>query len=99
MFRAGRDLKGKTAEEICYQAFKQFTVGDVKFGVGQINYMDEEELLEIKEVLNPYLSTVAKKHKLDMVFFMLTNILDEKTELLYFGKGAKERARYAARRR
>lgn len=90
MFRAGSDLKGKTAEEICYQDFKQFTVGDVKFGVGQINSMDEDELTEIKGVLNPYLSTVAKKHKLDMVFFMLTNILDEKTDLLYFGKGAKE---------
>ena len=90
MFRAGSDLKGKTAEEICYQDFKQFTVGDVKFGVGQINSMDEAELQEIKGVLNPYLSTVAKKHKLDMVFFMLTNILDEKTDLLYYGKGAKE---------
>ena len=90
MFRAGSDLKGKTAEEICYQDFKQFTVGDVKFGVGQINSMDMDELAEIKEVLNPYLATVAKKHRLDMVFFMLTNILDEKTELLYYGKGAKE---------
>lgn len=90
MFRAGSDLKGKTAEEICYQDFKQFTVGDVKFGVGQINSMDVEELAEIKEVLNPYLETVAKRHELDMVFFMLTNILDEKTDLLYFGKGAKE---------
>lgn len=90
MFRAGSDLKGKTAEEICYQDFKQFTVGDVKFGVGQINSMDKDELLEIKEVLNPYLETVAKKNKLDMVFFMLTNILEEKTDLLYYGKGAKE---------
>lgn len=90
MFRAGSDLKGKTAEEICFQDFKQFTVGDVKFGVGQINSMDEEELSEIKEVLNPYLENVAKMHKLDMVFFMLTNILEESTELLYFGKGAKE---------
>ena len=90
MFRAGSDLKGKTAEEICFQDFKQFTVGDVKFGVGQINSMDEEELAEIKEVLNPYLATVAKKHKLDMVFFMLTNILEESTDLLYYGKGAKE---------
>ena len=90
MFRAGSDLKGKTAEEICYQDFKQFTVGDVKFGVGQINSMDVDELAEIKEVLNPYLETVAKRHELDMVFFMLTNILDEKTDLLYFGKNAKE---------
>lgn len=89
MFRAGSDLSGKSAEEICFQDFKQFTVGNVKFGVGQINSMDAEELAEIKEILNPYLKTAAKIHKLDMVFFMLTNIVNETTELLYFGKDAK----------
>ena len=89
MFRAGSNLKGKTAEEICFQDFKPFSVGNVKFGVGQINSMEAQELLEIKEVLYPYLETAAKIHQLDMVFFMLTNILEEKTEILYYGKEAK----------
>lgn len=90
MFRAGSDLKGKSAEEICFQDFKPFTVGNVKFGVGQINSMDAEELEEIKGRLLPYLEIAAGRQALDMVFFMLTNIVEESTEILCYGKGAKE---------
>ena len=95
MFRAGSNLAGKTAEEICFQDFKQFTVGEVKFGVGQINSMDLDELGEIKAVLNPYLETVASMYKLDMVFFMMTHIISETTELLCYGKDAKFQIREA----
>ncbi len=90
MFQAGSNLKGKTPEEICFQDFKQFTVNEVKFGVGQINSMHEEELSEIKERILPYLEKASYMHRLDMVFFMLTNIVEESTELLCYGKGAKE---------
>jgi manganese-dependent inorganic pyrophosphatase len=90
MFQAGSNLKGKTAEEICFQDFKHFTVGDVKFGVGQINSMHAEELTELKEQILPYLEKAAYLHRLDMVFFMLTNIIEESSELLCYGKGAKE---------
>lgn len=90
MFQAGSNLKGKTPEEICFQDFKQFTVSDVRFGVGQINSMHAEELKEIKERILPYLEKAANIHRLDMVFFMLTNIVEESTELLCYGKGAKE---------
>lgn len=90
MFRAGSNLRDKTAEEICFQDFKQFAVSDVKFGVGQINSMDADELLQIKGVLSAYLEEAARIHKLDMVFFMLTDIINEATELLCYGKGAKE---------
>ncbi|MBQ2986947.1 MAG: putative manganese-dependent inorganic diphosphatase [Tyzzerella sp.] len=90
MFQAGSNLKGKTAEEICFQDFKDFTVSDVKFGVGQVNSMNAEELQEIKESVLPYLEQVANSERLDMVFFMLTNIVDEVTELLCYGKGARE---------
>lgn len=95
MFRAGSNLKDKSAEEICFQDFKKFTVGDVTFAVGQINSMDVEELGYIKGVLLPYLEEAARIHKLDMVFFMLTDILNETTELLCYGKGAKEQVREA----
>ncbi|MBQ8559124.1 MAG: putative manganese-dependent inorganic diphosphatase [Tyzzerella sp.] len=90
MFQAGSNLKGKTAEEICFQDFKQFTVGDVRFGVGQINSMNADELGEIKGTLLPYMEKAALVQKVDMVFFMLTNIVEESTELLCYGKGAKE---------
>lgn len=90
MFQAGSNLKGKSEAEICFQDFKDFTVGDVKFGVGQINSMNADELQEIKERLLPYLEKAAVSRKLDMVFFMLTNIIEESTELLCYGKGAKK---------
>ena len=89
MFRAGSSLKGKSAEDICFQDFKQFTVNDIVFGVGQINSMNRDELEEIKKTLIPHMPKVLESHKLQMIYFMLTDILDESTELLCFGNGAK----------
>ena len=90
MFKAGSSLAGKTAEDICFQDFKQFTVNDMVFGVGQLNSMSKEELQEVKEMLTPYLPKVLEKNGVQMVFFMLTDILDESTELLCCGARAKE---------
>lgn len=90
MFRAGSDLKDKTPAEIFHQDFKKFIIEDVTFGVGQINSMDSEELEQIKAHLLPSMQSECGKHGIQMVFFMLTNIIEESTELLYFGDGAKE---------
>ncbi|QDW73828.1 putative manganese-dependent inorganic diphosphatase [Lachnospiraceae bacterium KGMB03038] len=90
MFNAGSSLKGKTAEEICFQDFKQFTVNESVFGVGQINSMNQEELQEMRELLEDYLPKAMEQNQLQMVYFMLTDILDESTELLCYGKGARE---------
>lgn len=91
MFRAGSNLKGKTAEEICFLDFKQFTVNDITFGVGQISSMSEQELEEIKKEVESYIETARKQQGLDMIFFMLTNIITESSELLCAGAGAKEK--------
>lgn len=90
MFNAGSNMKGKSADDICFQDFKQFTVNDIVFGVGQINSMSTEELTEIKELLIPHLPKVLKQHNLQMIFFMLTDILDESTELLCCGANAEK---------
>lgn len=89
MFNAGSSLKGRSAEEICFQDFKQFKVNDLVFGVGQINSMNSEELAEAKEILKPYLPKAMNENGVQMIFFMLTDIVNESTELLYYGKGAK----------
>ena len=52
--------------------------------------MNKDELEEIREVVAPHLSEVLKKNNLQMVYFMLTDILDESTELLCVGNNAKE---------
>ncbi len=90
MFMAGSNLKNKSPEEIFYQDFKKFSAGDISFGVGQINFMSSEELESVKQKMLPYLEKAFKEHGVDMIFFMLTNIMEESTELLYCGNNAKE---------
>lgn len=89
MFAAGSNLKGKTDAEIFYQDFKKFTVGKVSFGVGQISSLNASELEELKDRMTPYMKKAREEHGVDMMFFMLTNILTESTELLCEGQGAK----------
>lgn len=52
--------------------------------------MNQDELEKIKDKLLPYMEKAFKDHGVDMLFFMLTNILQESTELIYQGNGAKE---------
>lgn len=89
MFEAGSDLKSKSAEEIFYQDFKKFSAGNVTFGVGQINSLNALGLEELKERLIPYMEKTYKEMGMDMVFFMLTNIIRESTEVLYIGNNAE----------
>ena len=89
MFRAGSDLQSKSPEEIFYQDFKKFIIDDVTFGVGQINSMSADELQHIKERLQPYIKSECGKNGIQMVFFMLTNIVEESTELLFCGEGSR----------
>lgn len=89
MFNAGSNLKGKSAEDICFQDFKQFTVNDTIFGVGQITSMSKEELAAIRDMMTEHLPKVLEAHNLNMIYFMLTDILAESTELLSVGTGAR----------
>ena len=91
MFNAGSNLKGKSAEEICFLDFKQFTVNDTVFGVGQVNSMSADELKKIRRIVGPHLEKARTAHGLNMIFFMLTNIITESSELLCCGPEAREK--------
>lgn len=90
MFRAGSDFRDKSEEDLFYQDFKTFAIKEVTFGVGQVNSMDAGELKALKERMVPYMEGASRERGLDMVCFMMTNILEEKTELLYEGSRAAE---------
>lgn len=90
MFKAGSNLFDKTPEEIFYQDFKKFNAGDVNFGVGQISSMAKDELFEIADRLKEYMKEACEKEGLDMIFFMLTDILEESTNLIFTGEKAGE---------
>ncbi len=90
MFAAGSNLSQKSPEEIFYQDFKKFFAGETTFGVGQINAMSSSQLDEIKDKLLPYIPKVHAQHDVPMLFFMLTDIMNSRTEMLVHGDGAEE---------
>ncbi|HIX15599.1 MAG TPA: putative manganese-dependent inorganic diphosphatase [Candidatus Hungatella pullicola] len=90
MFAAASNLKGKTDGEIFYQDFKRFGAGKVTFGVGQISSLNAEELEELQTRLIPYMAKAREEHGVNMMFFMLTNILTQSTTLLCEGQGAEQ---------
>ena len=61
--------------------------------------MDSEELKEIKEKLMPFMVSECGRHDITRVYFMLTNILEESTELLFYGEGSQQMAEIAFERK
>ena len=88
MFRAGSSLADKTPEEIFYQDFKKFSGNDKNFGAGQISSMDKTELEQLRPKIAAYMEGAVKDG--EMLFFLLTNILTESSDLVFAGEGAKE---------
>ena len=92
MFSAGSNLKDKSDEEIFYQDFKRFTSGKVTIGVGQITSLNGGELDKLKGRMEAFMEKALENNGLNMIFFMLTNILTETTELICEGQGALQLA-------
>lgn len=88
MFRAGSNFANKTTEEIIYQDFKIFHTEEHDFGVAQVSAMSREELEKMGERLLPYLDSVLSEKELDMVYVMLTDILEESSNVIYAGAEA-----------
>ncbi|MDD6331982.1 MAG: putative manganese-dependent inorganic diphosphatase [Clostridium sp.] len=95
MFAAGSDLVGKSPEEIFYQDFKTFQVGDTTFGVAQISSMNQQELTRLQQELDAYLAQSYPTTKCDMIFFVMTNILEESSTMLFYGEQSEALVREA----
>ena len=88
MFRAGSNLSGKSAKEIFYQDYKKFSVNNVAIGVGQINSMSAEELEKVKPRLAEFIQGVVQDNSAGVVYFLLTDIVSESSEVLCAGNNA-----------
>ena len=86
MFKAGTSLKGKTVGEIFNQDFKPFTMGDTKVGVAQVNTMDIDGFMPLKDEMLEFMSNEAKSKGYDVVMLLLTDILTEGSQILVAGE-------------
>ena len=90
MFAKGSDWSNKTDEEILYQDYKVFNVKDIRFGVGQINALGHTALNDVKARLQKYLAKDFSNQNTEMLFFLLTDILEESSTLLVYGKNSEK---------
>lgn len=52
--------------------------------------MDADELREIKERLIPFMVSECGRHGVSRVYFMLTDIMEQSTELLFYGEEVRK---------
>ena len=88
MFTAGSNLGNKSQEEIFYQDFKKYSSENLNFGVGQISSLNKIELDEIKKKILPYMQKKLKERELGMIFYLLTDIINETSEVIFVGDNA-----------
>ena len=89
MFKAGTSLAGKTVEEIFNSDFKPFNMGDFKVGVSQVNTMDIEGFMPLKEEMLEYMNSKAKNGGFDFMLLLLTDILNEGSQVLFVGSNVE----------
>ena len=90
MFNAGSNLGGKTPDEIFHIDCKRFKAEATSLAVAQVTSVSTNELARLKNRMLPYLQSLQPNSGLDMLFLMLTNIINESTELLFVGHNARE---------
>lgn len=90
MFKAGTSLQGKTVEEIYNSDFKPFNIGDYKIGIAQVNTMDIEGFMPLKDEMLNYMNKKAKDGGFNFMVLLLTDIINEGSQILFAGEEADE---------
>ena len=90
MFEAGSDLSSRSTQEIFYQDYKTFSASDVSFGVGQVTSVSAAGLRQLIPSLQKLMDETYAQNPSTMLFFLLTNIIEENSIVLCSGHKAQE---------
>lgn len=89
MFNAGSKLSRRSADEIFHIDCKRFKAEQFSITVSQVTSVSKRELGKVKAKMLPYMEELLPKSDSDMLFMMLTNIIEESTEMLFVGQSTK----------
>ncbi len=88
MLKAGADLSDKTTEQLISLDAKEFSMGQAKVEIAQVNAVDTAEVLERQAELEAAINKVIAEKELDLFFFVVTDILTNDSVGLALGKEA-----------
>lgn len=92
MLKAGADLSDKSLEDLLSLDAKEFTFGDVKAVVAQVNAVDVNDVLNRKEELVSLLNKNVEDNNLNLFFFVVTDILNNDSTAVVVGSAAQAAA-------
>ncbi len=85
MLKAGTDLSDKTAAELIAMDAKEFTMGDAKVEIAQVNTIDLAEVYQKQDEFEAEINQVIEKKGLDLFLLVITDILNSNSEVLALG--------------
>ena len=85
ILKAGSGIGDMTPAEIAKNDLKEFQIGDYRIIVSQISVMDTKEVMDLEPQLIKAMTNICEKEGFDMSLLMVTDILEEATQLLYAG--------------
>lgn len=86
MLKAGTDLGDLTPAQIAKTDSKPFSFGNYKAIVAQISVMDTADILAKKAELVAAMQELCQNEGYDMSLLMVTDIMEESTELVFVGE-------------
>ena len=86
MLKAGADLGDLTPAQIAKTDSKPFSFGNYKAIVAQISVMDTADILAKKAELVAAMQELCQNEGYDMSLLMVTDIMEESTELVFVGE-------------
>ena len=85
LLKAGAGIGDMKPADIAKNDMKEFQIGDYRILVSQFSVMDMGEALKLKPELLESMNEIRQAESFDMCLLMITDILQESTELLYVG--------------
>lgn len=93
LFKAKSDITGIPLTTIITKDYKEFQFGSKKVGIGVWETVDPESILSNKEKITIALKRLKEKHRLDLLYFMVVDILKQKSEMIIIDTPEEEVAR------
>ncbi|SHG45529.1 manganese-dependent inorganic pyrophosphatase [Ornithinibacillus halophilus] len=87
MLQAGADLSDKSARELITMDAKEFSMGDAKVEIAQVNTVDASKVYELQADIEAEIDKNISDKGLDLFLFVVTDILNNDSEVLARGEG------------
>jgi manganese-dependent inorganic pyrophosphatase len=88
MLKAGADLRDKTISQLIKLDAKEFSMGNAKVEIAQVNAVDTQDVLVKQTELEEAISKIITDKGLDLFIFVVTDILNNDSIALVLGRAA-----------